>query len=241
MILTVTLNPAYDVTYRVDHVELGAVHRVSEVLERPGGKGVNVSRVLMQLGVPTVAMGFADAAFAESIGLPADFEIALPRVRRTVVVDADLPTRIAECALAAGVPVICDVDGEALRRAALIPGVVLEPNRDEQRRLGRPPDDLIGAGVRAVIATAGADGMTVTTADGTWSANVLPPPPLLFDLSQARSISPSALACCPPSKSTRRIRASGTHAGRSRSGPTRRTGRVQCDRARARGGDRRGC
>ena len=65
MILTVTLNPAYDVTYRVDRVELGSVHRVSEVLELLGGKGVNVSRVLMQLGVPTVAMGFADAAFSE--------------------------------------------------------------------------------------------------------------------------------------------------------------------------------
>lgn len=96
MILTVTLNPAYDVTYRVDHVELGSVHRVSEVLERLGGKGVNVSRVLMQLGVPTVAMGFADAAFSESVGVPADFEIALPQVRRTLVIDADETTSFWE-------------------------------------------------------------------------------------------------------------------------------------------------
>lgn len=55
-IVCVTPNPAVDVTYRVPLVELGASHRVADVLERPGGKGVNVARVLQALGVPAVVV-----------------------------------------------------------------------------------------------------------------------------------------------------------------------------------------
>lgn len=57
MIVTVTLNPALDVTYRVDRVVPGASHRVSAVTAVAGGKGVNVASVLTGLGVPVVAAG----------------------------------------------------------------------------------------------------------------------------------------------------------------------------------------
>ena len=57
MILTVTLNPAWDVTYTVERLEPGSTHRPAAVTARPGGKGVNVSRVLHQLGYATVATG----------------------------------------------------------------------------------------------------------------------------------------------------------------------------------------
>ncbi|MDQ3404050.1 MAG: 1-phosphofructokinase family hexose kinase [Actinomycetota bacterium] len=57
MILTVTANPALDVTYRVDSLLPGRTHRVTEVLERAGGKGFNVSRVLHERGIPTLAIG----------------------------------------------------------------------------------------------------------------------------------------------------------------------------------------
>ncbi len=50
VILTVTLNTALDITYRVRSLRPHASHRVSEVVERPGGKGVNVARVLAALG-----------------------------------------------------------------------------------------------------------------------------------------------------------------------------------------------
>lgn len=39
MILTVTLNTALDITYRVPALRPHASHRVTEVTERPGGKG----------------------------------------------------------------------------------------------------------------------------------------------------------------------------------------------------------
>ena len=59
MILTVTLNTALDITYRVPSLRTGASHRVSEVLERPGGKGVNVARVLAALGHEVTVTGFS--------------------------------------------------------------------------------------------------------------------------------------------------------------------------------------
>ncbi|MGW0117685.1 1-phosphofructokinase family hexose kinase [Streptomyces sp. NPDC003327] len=59
MILTVTLNTALDLTYRVPALVPHASHRVTQVIERPGGKGLNVARVLDALGYETVATGFA--------------------------------------------------------------------------------------------------------------------------------------------------------------------------------------
>ncbi|MGK5446561.1 1-phosphofructokinase family hexose kinase [Streptomyces radiopugnans] len=58
MILTVTLNAALDITYRVPRLEPRASHRVREVAERPGGKGLNVARVLGALGHETLVTGF---------------------------------------------------------------------------------------------------------------------------------------------------------------------------------------
>ncbi|MCD2465365.1 MULTISPECIES: 1-phosphofructokinase family hexose kinase [unclassified Streptomyces] len=62
MILTVTLNTAVDLTYRVPALTPHASHRVTQVIERPGGKGLNVARVLAALGHETVATGFAGGA-----------------------------------------------------------------------------------------------------------------------------------------------------------------------------------
>ncbi|WP_175410789.1 1-phosphofructokinase family hexose kinase, partial [Streptomyces sp. TRM64462] len=59
MILTVTLNTALDVTYTVPALTPHASHRVTHVAERPGGKGVNVARVLAALGHEAVVTGFA--------------------------------------------------------------------------------------------------------------------------------------------------------------------------------------
>lgn len=227
MILTVTANPAYDVTYTVPRVDLGEVHRVADVRERPGGKGINVARVLGQLGESACAMGFGDEGFAAALdgdGIAHDLVDALPRVRRTLVVraaettsfwergdelasdaendlvrrvgarlpdarglvvsgslpdgtDPALPARLARCAVEARVPVIVDADGDPLRHAAGVPGVVLMPNTDEVRLLADGSGDwfevcrsLVGSGVRAVLATRGADGMTAVTADGIWHA-----------------------------------------------------------------------
>jgi 1-phosphofructokinase len=57
-IVTVTPSPALDRTLRVDRLDFGGIARVREVREDPGGKGINVSRVLNHFGYPTRALGF---------------------------------------------------------------------------------------------------------------------------------------------------------------------------------------
>ncbi|MEU3775906.1 1-phosphofructokinase family hexose kinase [Streptomyces sp. NPDC032472] len=59
MILTVTLNTALDVTHRVPRLIPHTSHRAAAVTERPGGKGLNVARVLAALGHRVTATGFA--------------------------------------------------------------------------------------------------------------------------------------------------------------------------------------
>lgn len=67
MILTVTLNAALDITYRVPRLRPHTTHRVGEVSERPGGKGLNVARVLAALGHRAVATGFAGGGTGEAL------------------------------------------------------------------------------------------------------------------------------------------------------------------------------
>lgn len=58
MITTVTLNAAIDKTYYLPRFPLGHVSRVNNLYAEPGGKGINVARVVHQLGCPVVATGF---------------------------------------------------------------------------------------------------------------------------------------------------------------------------------------
>lgn len=58
MIYTVTLNPALDYFVQLDQVNLGVVNRSTNDYKAPGGKGINVSRVLKRLGHQSEALGF---------------------------------------------------------------------------------------------------------------------------------------------------------------------------------------
>jgi 1-phosphofructokinase len=80
MIVTVTLNPAIDKTAYVPQVIAGGLNRLENIRQDAGGKGINVSRMLHQLGQASIATGFlggqsgsfiADALKEE--GIEADF------------------------------------------------------------------------------------------------------------------------------------------------------------------------
>lgn len=58
MILTITLNPSVDIAYQLDTFHLDTVNRVEKVQKTAGGKGLNVTRVLKQVGEDVVATGF---------------------------------------------------------------------------------------------------------------------------------------------------------------------------------------
>ncbi|MBU2670405.1 hexose kinase [Actinoplanes bogorensis] len=96
MIVTVTLNPALDLTYGIDALVVHGTHRVATVAERAGGKGLNVARVLHALGEPVLATGLlggpTGARVSELLayqGVAASFVPITGETRRTVaVVDA---------------------------------------------------------------------------------------------------------------------------------------------------------
>lgn len=58
MIYTVTLNPSIDFIVEVDDFNLGHLNRINRENKYPGGKGINVSRVLNTIGIPSKALGF---------------------------------------------------------------------------------------------------------------------------------------------------------------------------------------
>jgi tagatose 6-phosphate kinase len=96
VIVTVTLNAALDVTYRVDRLRTGAANRVASVSERAGGKGVNTSRVLAALGRSTLVTGLVGGVtgsqFRDDLqvsGLPYLLTSIQRSVRRTVTVVED--------------------------------------------------------------------------------------------------------------------------------------------------------
>ena len=93
MIVTVTLNPALDLTYEVDALIPHGTHRVAAVAERAGGKGLNVARVLHTAGEPVLATGLLGGGTGERVaallardGLASSFAPIAGETRRTVAV-----------------------------------------------------------------------------------------------------------------------------------------------------------
>ena len=80
MIYTVTFNPSLDYIVSVDDFQLGMTNRTSSEMIMPGGKGINVSILLNNLGIKNTALGyiagFTGSYIEESvagIGINADF------------------------------------------------------------------------------------------------------------------------------------------------------------------------
>jgi tagatose 6-phosphate kinase len=69
LFITVTPNPAWDVTYEIPVLVPGEVHRVTRVHRRLGGKGVNVARVLAAIGRDVVAVMPGPDGLAAEAGL----------------------------------------------------------------------------------------------------------------------------------------------------------------------------
>ena len=67
MIYTVTFNPSLDYIVSVEDFKLGLTNRTSSELMLPGGKGLNVSMVLGNLGIENTALGFIAGFTGEEI------------------------------------------------------------------------------------------------------------------------------------------------------------------------------
>ena len=82
MIYTVTFNPSLDYIVSVRDFKLGITNRTSDERILPGGKGINVSTVLKNLGIDNTALGFVSGFTGDEIvrrlenmgGLKMDFQ-----------------------------------------------------------------------------------------------------------------------------------------------------------------------
>ncbi|MCA0437673.1 MAG: hexose kinase [Actinobacteria bacterium] len=97
MIVTVTANPALDITYTLDHLRLGQSHRPLSQRAVAGGKGINVASVLRCFGYDCAAVGLLGGRTGDAIradlaarGMdPAHFVPAPGSTRRTVNIVSD--------------------------------------------------------------------------------------------------------------------------------------------------------
>lgn len=115
MIYTVTFNPALDYVVQLEKLHLGEVNRTREEQIYYGGKGINVSIVLKNMGIESTALGFLAGFTGKEIerglkaqGISTDF-YTLPKglSRINVKIKGDQETDINGCG-----PVI---DDEALK------------------------------------------------------------------------------------------------------------------------------
>ncbi|MGX7678653.1 1-phosphofructokinase family hexose kinase [Jatrophihabitans sp. DSM 45814] len=96
MILCLCPSPAIDITYHLQRLVPGTTNRVQSVARRPGGKAVNVARLLHDLGAPVSVLapigGPAGKEFAEqlaALGVPAELLADEADTRTTVTVVDD--------------------------------------------------------------------------------------------------------------------------------------------------------
>ena len=93
MIATVTLNPALDKSIYVDELHPNDTNRITKIEVDAGGKGVNASRVLKELGSKTLALGLLGGQtgrFIEQVlnheGIPTDFVQVAAETRTNIAV-----------------------------------------------------------------------------------------------------------------------------------------------------------
>jgi len=99
MIATVTLNPSLDKIVTVEELVIDEANRWTSLRRDPGGKGINVSRVVHELGGETTAYGFIGGIDGETFehllqqqGVPFDFTPIKGEIRSNFII-TDLKTR----------------------------------------------------------------------------------------------------------------------------------------------------
>ena len=103
MIATVTLNPSLDEWIQLPTLRLGALNRATGFVRYPGGKGINVSRVVRELGGATLAYAFAggdDGAILRqglrTMGIPCDFVAVRGTTRNNYKIRTTRPRAVTQ-------------------------------------------------------------------------------------------------------------------------------------------------
>jgi 1-phosphofructokinase family hexose kinase len=168
MILTVTPNPAIDLTWHVDRLNPGATHRVPTGASRAGGKGVNAARVLHHTGHEVLALATAGGATGDDLqadlaasGMPHRVIATAAATRRSLAIvdDRDGETSIFN---ELGAP-LSPAESTALADAAADLGRTAQavaisgslPPGFGPEELGALVARLVAAGVPVVVDTSG--------------------------------------------------------------------------------------
>lgn len=117
MIYTVTLNPSVDYIVQLEALQPGKLNRSSTEAKFPGGKGINVSRVLKRMGVDSKPLGFIGGFTGQYIedylrkeAIPPDFVKVKEDTRINIKLKAEAETEIN-----ASGPQISAADFQALK------------------------------------------------------------------------------------------------------------------------------
>lgn len=101
MIYTITLNPSIDYIVHADQLKLGELNFMTNEMKLPGGKGINVSRILHELEIDTTALGFLGGSTGEFItnwlqkdGVHTDFVKINADTRVNIKLKSDSETEI---------------------------------------------------------------------------------------------------------------------------------------------------
>src|SRR5699024_456420 len=101
MIYTCTINPSIDYTMYLTKLNVGTLNRTNQVHYYPGGKGINVSRVLKRLKIDNTALGFSGGFTGEFIkqflneeGIKTDFTEINETTRINVKIKSDQETEL---------------------------------------------------------------------------------------------------------------------------------------------------
>lgn len=117
MIYTLTLNPSVDYIVELDQVILGGLNRTKNDTKFPGGKGINVSRVLKRLDMNSKCLGFIGGFTGEYINnylKNEQIETGFVRVNGDTRINVKLKSEI-ETEINGKGPNITEADFEALK------------------------------------------------------------------------------------------------------------------------------
>lgn len=122
MIYTITFNPALDYIAQVEDFKIGEINRTKTETILPGGKGLNVSIVLKNLGIENTALGFISGFTGEELkrkmeaqGVKTDFVKVKEGITRiNVKISSMNEKKVEETALNGVGPLITETDIEVL-------------------------------------------------------------------------------------------------------------------------------
>lgn len=178
MIYTLTLNPSIDYIVELSEVKLGELNRTQNEAKFPGGKGINVSRLLKRMGIESIPTGFLGGftgRYIEDYLQKEDIQTDFVQVAEDTRINIKLKTK-TETEINAKGPAIQEEDLTELKRKIS----QLSAN-DHLVLAGSVPSSMPATIYEELVKICSANGVTFTVdAEGDLLKKVLPYKPMLI-------------------------------------------------------------